>query len=99
VAVKCNLVSNELSIYFRLTFRANQHSAWRATYRAIPGRIIIAAGMLQFRTTRVAGAKVLVDYDADDIVRIRKTKSIDLMLWHSNGLSLDMVDGEVSIQV
>ncbi|KAM3582190.1 hypothetical protein VKS41_005618 [Umbelopsis sp. WA50703] len=73
---------------------SEMQSAWRATYRAIPGRIIIAAGMLQFRTTRVAGAKVLVDYDADDIVRIRKTKSIDLMLWHSNGLSLDMVDGE-----
>jgi hypothetical protein len=51
--------------------------------------------MLQFRTTRVAGAKILVDYDTDDIVRIRKTKSIDLMLWHTNGLSLDMVDGEV----
>lgn len=55
--------------------------------------------MLQFRTTRVAGARILVDYDTDDIVRIRKTKSIDLMLWHSNGLSLDMVDGEVSQSV
>lgn len=52
--------------------------------------------MLQFRTTRVAGAKILVDYDTDDIVRLRKTKSIDLMLWHTNGLALDMVDGEVS---
>jgi hypothetical protein len=69
---------------------------WRATYKAIPGRIIITDGMLQFRTSRVAGARVLVDYDTDDIVRIRKTKSIDLMLWHTNGLSLDMVDGEVS---
>ncbi|KAJ2956274.1 hypothetical protein NQZ79_g7868 [Umbelopsis isabellina] len=78
---------------------SEMQSAWRATYRAIPGRVIITGGMLQFRTTRVAGARVLVDYDTDDIVRIRKTKSIDLMLWHSNGLSLDMVDGEVSISV
>lgn len=69
---------------------------WRATYKAIPGRVILANGMLQFRTTRVAGAKILIDYDTDDIVRLRKTKSIDLMLWHTNGLALDMVDGEVS---
>ncbi|KAI8582789.1 hypothetical protein K450DRAFT_226914 [Umbelopsis ramanniana AG] len=67
---------------------------WRATYKAIPGRVILAGGMLQFRTTRVAGAKILIDYDTDDIVRLRKTKSIDLMLWHTNGLSIDMNDGE-----
>ncbi|KAG2186665.1 hypothetical protein INT44_002889 [Umbelopsis vinacea] len=67
---------------------------WRATYKAIPGRVILAGGVLQFRTTRVAGAKILIDYDTDDIVRLRKTKSIDLMLWHTNGLSIDMIDGE-----
>ncbi|KAI9322399.1 hypothetical protein BX666DRAFT_2022878 [Dichotomocladium elegans] len=61
---------------------------------SIPGRLVLTEKGLQFRASRVTGARVLVYYYWADIVSVRKTKSIDLVVWHTNGLSIKTVDGE-----
>ncbi|KAJ8661017.1 hypothetical protein O0I10_003239 [Lichtheimia ornata] len=61
---------------------------------SIPGRIILTKSGLQFRTSRVTGARVLVYYYWRDIVSVRKSKSINILVWHTNGLDITTVDGE-----
>ncbi|KAI7852976.1 hypothetical protein BDC45DRAFT_511985 [Circinella umbellata] len=61
---------------------------------SIPGRIVLTTQGLQFRTSRVTGAKILVYYYWRDIVSVRKSKSIDIFVWHTNGLDITTVDGE-----
>ncbi|KAI8384540.1 uncharacterized protein BYT42DRAFT_612235 [Radiomyces spectabilis] len=61
----------------------------------IPGRIVLTPESLQFRTSRVTGARILVDYPWSDIVGVRKTKNIDVVIWHTNGLEITTSEGEV----
>ncbi|KAI9497951.1 hypothetical protein BDB00DRAFT_868085 [Zychaea mexicana] len=61
---------------------------------SIPGRIVLTTQGLQFRTSRVTGARILVYYYWRDIVSVRKSKSIDIFVWHTNGLDITTVDGE-----
>lgn len=63
---------------------------------SIPGRIILTPKAFQFRTSRMTGGRVLVHYNWDDITGIKKTKSIDVLLWHTNGLTITTTDGEVT---
>ncbi|KAI8136685.1 hypothetical protein BJV82DRAFT_638741 [Fennellomyces sp. T-0311] len=71
------------------------HETYGCIYKGnIPGRILLTTNGLQFRTSRVTGAKVLVYYYWQDIVSVRKSKSINVFVWHTNGLDITTVDGE-----
>lgn len=61
---------------------------------SIPGRIILTSTGFQFRTSRVTGGRVLVYYLWQDIVGVKKTKSIDVLVWHTNGLDVTTADGD-----
>lgn len=41
---------------------------------------------------------MLVYYYWRDIVSVRKSKSINVLVWHTNGLDITTVDGEVRQQ-
>ncbi|ORY99950.1 hypothetical protein BCR43DRAFT_484605 [Syncephalastrum racemosum] len=61
---------------------------------SIPGRIILTSSGFQFRTSRVTGGRILVYYLWQDIVGVKKTKSIDVLVWHTNGLDVTTADGD-----
>lgn len=44
----------------------------------------------------MTGGRILVFYEWHDIVGVKKTKSIDVLLWHTNGLIVTTADGEVN---
>ena len=82
--------------YCLLTYTYTIMKAYGCVYRgSIPGRIVLTTQGLQFRTSRVTGAKILVYYYWRDIISVRKSKSIDIFVWHTNGLDITTVDGEV----
>ncbi|KAI8330510.1 hypothetical protein BC941DRAFT_440709 [Chlamydoabsidia padenii] len=62
---------------------------------SIPGRLVILEDGFQFRSSRMTGAKVFVDYAWQDLVSVRKTKSMDALIFHTNGLDIHLSDGQV----
>jgi hypothetical protein len=63
---------------------------------SIPGRLVILDDGFQFKSSRMTGAKVFVDFAWQDLVRVKKTKSMDAFIFHTNGLDIHLSDGQVS---
>ncbi|ORZ23430.1 hypothetical protein BCR42DRAFT_447121 [Absidia repens] len=62
---------------------------------SIPGRLFILEKGFQFRSSRLTGSKIFVDFDWQDLVSVRKTKSMDAFVFHTNGLDIHLSDGQV----
>ncbi|CAO3591184.1 unnamed protein product [Absidia cylindrospora] len=63
---------------------------------SIPGRLFILEKGFQFRSSRLTGSKIFVDFDWQELVSVRKTKSMDAFIFHTNGLDIHLSDGQVS---
>jgi hypothetical protein len=61
----------------------------------IPGRISIRSNGFLFQTSRMTGSKVLVECAFTDIVGVKKTKQLDMLVWHAKGIDVSLADGAV----
>ncbi|RUP43075.1 hypothetical protein BC936DRAFT_137660 [Jimgerdemannia flammicorona] len=91
----CGLVAEGARIRPRLTRTSvclHDHAAYRCTHKALPGKIIITANCLMFRALKVVGGYE-VDLPLEEIVGVKKSKSINLLFWHTDGLEITTADG------
>ncbi|RUS16449.1 LOW QUALITY PROTEIN: hypothetical protein BC937DRAFT_91183 [Endogone sp. FLAS-F59071] len=71
--------------------------AFRCTYKGLVGKLVITSTHLIFKALKVVGGKVEVDLPFHDIVGVKKTKSINLLFWHTDGLEITTTSGKTLV--
>ncbi|KAI8973850.1 hypothetical protein BDB01DRAFT_908989 [Pilobolus umbonatus] len=60
----------------------------------VPGWIRILNGGFVFQASRMKGNQILVDCTWDDMIGIKKTKGLNVLIWHSPGIEVSLNEGK-----